>query len=203
MAYKFEKDRKEYARKYRIKNRERRTAYTRQWRLDHLKQTKENEQRYYLENREKIKRRGQLYSSENRNKRNKIQRKYRHENRELLNKKERQYAAQRYRLDPNYRMTVLIRCRINEILRGFSKAAPSLKLLGCTIPELWEHLETNFRPGMTRKNRGPIWHVDHIRPCASFDLTDPAQQRECFNYKNLQPLFAFDNLSKGAKHNRE
>ena len=41
-------------------------------------------------------------------------------------------------------------------------------------------------------------HIDHIKPCASFDLTDPAQQKECFNYKNLQPLWAFDNISKGA-----
>ncbi len=43
------------------------------------------------------------------------------------------------------------------------------------------------------------WHIDHIRPCASFDLTDPEQQKVCFNFRNLQPLFAIDNLKKGAK----
>ena len=51
---------------------------------------------------------------------------------------------------------------------------------------------------MTWDNHGE-WHIDHIKPCASFDLTDADQQRECFNYTNLQPLWAKDNLSKGAK----
>jgi hypothetical protein len=43
------------------------------------------------------------------------------------------------------------------------------------------------------------WHVDHIIPCASFDLTDPEQQRQCFHYTNLQPLWAEDNLRKSDK----
>ena len=51
---------------------------------------------------------------------------------------------------------------------------------------------------MTWKNHG-IWHVDHIRPCASFDLTKDEEQRECFHYKNLQPLWGPDNLAKGSK----
>ena len=48
---------------------------------------------------------------------------------------------------------------------------------------------------MSWENMGE-WHLDHIRPCASFDLTDPDQQRQCFHYSNLQPLWASDNLSK-------
>ena len=51
---------------------------------------------------------------------------------------------------------------------------------------------------MTFDNYGTIWHIDHIKPCASFDLTDVNQQMECFNYKNLQPLWAKDNLAKGS-----
>ena len=45
------------------------------------------------------------------------------------------------------------------------------------------------------------WHIDHIRPCASFDLTDLEQQKECFNYSNLQPLWSEDNLIKGDRYN--
>jgi hypothetical protein len=53
---------------------------------------------------------------------------------------------------------------------------------------------------MTFDNFGK-WHIDHIIPCASFDLTKPEQQRQCFHYTNLQPLWAFENLSKGSKIN--
>ena len=42
------------------------------------------------------------------------------------------------------------------------------------------------------------WEIDHILPCNSFDLSDPKQQELCFNYTNLQPLWAIDNIKKGA-----
>ena len=52
------------------------------------------------------------------------------------------------------------------------------------------------------------WHIDHIRPCSSFDLTDLEQQKQCFHYTNLQPLWWFDNIKKssfyeGVKHKRK
>ncbi len=51
---------------------------------------------------------------------------------------------------------------------------------------------------MTWDNYGK-WQIDHKIPCASFDLTDPEQQKSCFHFSNLQPLWAKDNNSKGAK----
>jgi hypothetical protein len=59
-------------------------------------------------------------------------------------------------------------------------------------------MESLFLEGMSWDNYGK-WHIDHIRPCSSFDLSDTEQQKICFNYKNLQPLWAEDNLRKGAK----
>lgn len=77
-----------------------------------------------------------------------------------------------------------------------------MELLGCTIEELRTHLEAQFQEGMTWDNYGRDgWHIDHIKPCSSFDLLKEAEQRECFHYTNLQPLWAKDNLSKGAKLN--
>jgi len=70
-------------------------------------------------------------------------------------------------------------------------------LLGCSRAELIVHIEKQFRPGMCWGNYGK-WEVDHIRPYASFDLSDPAQQWTCFHYTNLQPLWAEENVAKGA-----
>jgi hypothetical protein len=95
-----------------------------------------------------------------------------------------------------------LRARVAQALKwsGVKKSAKTFELIGCTVPELRAHLETQFLPGMTWDNwTRDGWHVDHIRPCASFDLTDPEQQRACFHYTNLQPLWWEDNLRKGAK----
>ena len=77
----------------------------------------------------------------------------------------------------------------------------TIDFIGCSIDDLKSHLEKQFVDGMNWENYGRYgWHVDHIRPCCSFDLTDPEQQRECFNYTNLQPLWAKDNLAKGGRY---
>jgi hypothetical protein len=67
--------------------------------------------------------------------------------------------------------------------------------LGCTIDELWNHLEKQFKPGMTKQNYGE-WHVDHVLPCVSFDLSKEENQKKCFHYTNLQPLWAEENFKK-------
>lgn len=72
-----------------------------------------------------------------------------------------------------------------------------MELIGCTVEYLRQHLEQQFQPGMSWDNWSISgWHIDHIRPCASFDLTDPIQQAQCFHYTNLQPLWAKDNMIK-------
>jgi hypothetical protein len=75
------------------------------------------------------------------------------------------------------------------------------RLLGCTPDELMNYLEDRFVGGMTWENYGlKGWHIDHIRPCSSFDLTKEDQQRECFHFTNLQPLWAKDNLRKSGSY---
>ena len=60
-----------------------------------------------------------------------------------------------------------------------------------------KYLENKFQKGMNWKNQGRYgWHIDHIKPCSKFDLSDPDQQKKCFNYKNLQPLWAAENIKK-------
>jgi hypothetical protein len=106
----------------------------------------------------------------------------------------------RRKTDPNYRLACNLRSRICGALRNGNgrKCDATHDLIGCSIPELKNHLRIRFKSGMTWNNYGQ-WHVDHIMPCASFDLTDPTQQKRCFHYSNLQPLWGYENLRKGAK----
>lgn len=78
------------------------------------------------------------------------------------------------------------------------KSNSTLQLLGISLDGFKKHLESLFKPGMSWENRSQ-WHLDHVRPCASFDLTDPEQQEKCFHYTNYQPLWWSDNLSKADK----
>jgi len=108
------------------------------------------------------------------------------------------YQQRRRRVDPGYAITLRLRSRINHAIKGTSKSAKTTELVGCSPGELVRHLESQFVDGMSWENRH-LWAVDHIRPCASFDLADPEQQRQCFHYSNLQPLWAVDNMRKGAR----
>lgn len=76
------------------------------------------------------------------------------------------------------------------------KTAGTWNLVGCTGRQLCEHLAEQFQPGMTLENHGSVWHIDHIIPVSAFDLSDPKQQRQCFHFSNLQPLFCGDNVRK-------
>lgn len=110
----------------------------------------------------------------------------------------RQAKKRYYRLKPLYRLKGTLSCRLRTALRGATKSASTVELIGCTVAELRDHIQQQFAPGMHWNNHG-AWHIDHIQPCDSFDLFDPDEQRRCFNYRNLQPLWAKDNLRKSNK----
>lgn len=110
-----------------------------------------------------------------------------------------EYQKKRRTSDPIYRLKCIIRCSLNDRLRGTDRCIRPSKYLGCSVEELKKHLESKFQPGMTWDNHGLHgWHIDHIKPLASFDLTDLEQVRQACHYTNLQPLWAKDNLRKGA-----
>jgi hypothetical protein len=98
-----------------------------------------------------------------------------------------------------------LRNRITHALDGVKKIDRTEKLLGCSFPEFMKYIEQLFLPGMTWENHGlydgtnRVWHMDHIIPCISFDLTKEEEQRKCFHYTNLRPLWAVDNLKRPKK----
>jgi len=127
------------------------------------------------------------------------QREYREANKEKNRIRNAEYMRE-YRKDPQKRMKYYLRNRVNRALKyqGVSKNKTTMELVGCSIEFLKRYIESLFAEGMTWDNYGE-WHIDHIRPCVSFDLIDSEQQKKCFHYTNLQPLWWYENLSKGAK----
>lgn len=119
-----------------------------------------------------------------------------------------QYFKKRRKKDINYKLKANLRTRIKSVLSSNSKSTSTLKLLGCNIEELKKYFESRFLPGMNWLNHGngwngrgrKEWHIDHIKPCASFDLSKSEEQKKCFHYTNLQPLWAKDNLEKHDKY---
>jgi len=96
------------------------------------------------------------------------------------------------------------RNRIQELCRKgmMAKMESSISLWGCTVDCFKKHIEQKFALGMSWNNYGK-WHIDHIKPLSKFDLTIIAQQKEAFNYTNLQPLWAIDNWSKSDKWEKQ
>ena len=105
-----------------------------------------------------------------------------------------------YRQSIQPRLAHNMRSRLWSAISHCQKTGSAVRDLGCTINELRDHLEAQFQQGMTWDNwTRDGWHIDHIKPLASFDLTDREQFKEACHYTNLQPLWAEENLSKGAK----
>ena len=152
--------------------------------------------KWYQNNLEKERARGRKYYENNPEKR----RAYNRKRSKRPETKKRNNARQRERMktDPVFKLKRTLRTRIWDALKGRYKSASTMKLLGCSIPHLKDHLEKQFLPGMTWENHGK-WHIDHMMPCASFDLTDPEQQRQCCHYTNLQPMWGKENMSKQDK----
>ena len=150
--------------------------------------------KYRENNREKKRACDKKYYENNPEKKRAYVKKYRENNRD----KARAYLKRRYDTDIKFRTKTLLRTRIKDALKKKKKSSRSMELIGCSIQHFMKHIEKQFVPGMTWENHGE-WHIDHMIPCASFDLEDPEQQRRCFHYTNQQPLWAAENISKGDK----
>lgn len=122
-------------------------------------------------------------------------------NKKEYNKRTSNYQVARCKVDPVFKLERNLRNRLYHALKNQKedKKYRTKQLTGCELPFLKGYLEAKFTEGMSWENHGE-WHIDHIKPCCSFDLKDEEEQKKCFHYTNLQPLWAKDNLSKGGKH---
>lgn len=121
---------------------------------------------------------------------------YRRNNKERANSRH----LERKKTDINYRLAGLLRGRLKRAISGNYKSGSAVSDLGCSIEFLKKYLESKFTEGMSWDNCGRNgWHIDHIVPLSSFDLSDREQFLKACHYTNLQPLWDIDNLKKGDK----
>ncbi len=182
----------------REKYKEKTRQYNVNYRIEHRDELLEKEQLKRLADPEKYREKARKWAEANKEKVIEIKKKTRKKNHLKLMAWHSKYCKTRRDVDPLFKLLTNIRTNINRAIKSNFKSGRAVELIGCSIQDLKIKLENQFTPGMSWVNYGK-WHIDHIIPCAAFDLTDPGQQRLCFNYRNLQPLWAIDNLRKHAK----
>ena len=207
--------RSEYSKKRYINNKEHIDEINRQWRENNPERQKELSDAHYeknkesisehrknrrVEHRDEILEREAVYRENNHESILEYHRTWRSDNEEHCREYSRQYTTRRLAEDPLFKLLHNLRARVNMAIKAVSgeKAEKTMELLGCSVQHVRDHLESQFIEGMTWDNYGD-WHIDHIRPCASFNLEDPEEQKKCFHWTNLQPLWAADNLAKSDR----
>jgi hypothetical protein len=170
----------EYDKKYRIENRGKLKEYYKKYDMAHPDTEFRRKQKaeYQEKNKEQI---------------GEYSKKWRMDNRDLMNRQKRER-----RKNPLIRLKCNLRTLIGNRIResGYTKKSKCFSIIGCTIDDLRLHLESKFQSGMSWQNYGQ-WHVDHKQPLA-FAKTE-RELIGLFHYTNLQPLWAIDNIKKGAK----
>lgn len=192
--------------------REKQLESQRKWRAknpDYMKEYQQSEKRqeyqkkYYEANSQGYKDRKKEWRKENPQREKEARDKYREENKEKLNEYYREWKAKKRLDDMQYKLkeniSRRIRYELNTLLKG-KKSKRTTEYIGCSIEELKEYIEKQFTEGITWDNYGSVWHIDHIIPCASWNLEDEFENKCCWNFRNLRPLFASENQSKNDKY---
>jgi hypothetical protein len=170
---------------YYQQNRERTLKQQREYHQQNREKLREYHKEHYQRNKEKIRKRKKEYNSRPENKKRRTQR-----------------IMERYHSDPAFRLKDNVSRHVHRALkaRGKTKGGSTFDHLPYTPQELKEHIEKQFDEHMTWENHGSYWHVDHIKPHASFDydnLTHPDFQK-CWALENLRPLKAIENIRKSS-----
>lgn len=146
-----------------------------------------NSKKYYQNNQEKIKQKSTEYQRKNPIKTRQSYNKWKSNNKEYF----KIWRENKWKNDTSYKLRILLGNRLNEVLKKNKtyKNSNIIQLLNCSLDELKQHLENKFLPEMNWGNHGVVWEVDHIESCFKFDMNIVEEQKQCFNYTNLQPLF--------------
>jgi len=185
-----------YLKDYRKRNRAHLRAADKAYQEVHEDQRKRQQAVYYAEHRDQKRKQYAEWAQqpEVQEARAAYDKQYRADNRKRLKRR----RQERYASDPKYRLRVNLRNRLNASIKSGCKAGSAVRDLGCSIEEFMDYIAGMFQDGMVWDNWGE-WHLDHIKPMASFDLTDRENFLVCCHYTNFRPLWAEENLRKGQK----
>jgi hypothetical protein len=113
------------------------------------------------------------------------------------------WKKQKYQNSLLHKIKDNFRSRFYHALIKGNKINSIFEIIGCSVEELKLYLEQQFKPEMNWENHGEIWEIDHIKACSHFDLTKPEEQKQCFHYTNLQPLFKTTEISRQYGYTNE
>ena len=193
-------NKRQYNKKYYLNNRNKILQHRKLFRKSHKKDFRDIDKLNYLKNREKILQKRIRYRKINREQIKTYMSIYRKKNKKKLQVQHMKYILNRLKTNIEYKIECNLRSRLYQVLKKINKSESTMKLVGCSIKFFKNYYESKFTKGMSWEKvmNGEI-HCDHIIPCASFDLIKPSEQKKCFHYTNLQPLWAKDNLQKSKK----
>lgn len=126
---------------------------------------------------------------------------YHQKNKDKMLINRRKWRVGYFKNNPSARIADALRTRLSSALKKYNqeKKVSAVNNLGCSLSFLVKHLEFQFKSRMTWDNYGAVWHIDHIRPMASFNMTKKSEQKNACHYTNLQPMYAKANLKKSDK----
>jgi hypothetical protein len=184
--------------KWKEKNPEYMTTYSKHYYIEHKEMLIERSKNYYETNKGELLEKFKEYVKNNFEKTSDYQKKYRENNKEKLQNYRYFYNKNRRKNDTLFNLKNSVSHRVREFLKvkNISKTNKTFEIVGCSPQFLKEHLESQFIDGMTWENRSE-WHIDHIIPLSSAKTEDELYM--LCHYKNLQPLWAEDNLKKSNK----
>ena len=191
------------SKKYYHKNKKHISKVKKVYRENNREYFKQQSHNYYINNKDRLRAQNKQWREANYIKLKTKKRQYYKLNKEAVMKQHNKYVKIKYKIDINFRLRMILRSRLRSAIKNNQKVGSAVKDLGCRVSDLKTHLENQFylhpatKEKMTWNNHGYYgWHIDHIIPLSSFDLTDRGQFLKACHYTNLQPLWMKDNLEK-------
>lgn len=197
--------RTEYNKQYWEKTKEQQKEKCKKWREDNKEHVKEKMKEWLENNKEYKKQKDSEYRIANWDKKKQQCREWKRKDyQDMKTNPARQEEFIKFKIHKNTGR------RIREIL-GQSKSKRCIDYVGCSLETFKKHIECQFLEGMSWDNYGEdntgnkvnAWHIDHKIPCKAFNLSNETEVKACFNYRNLRPLWATDNIVKSATYNVE